>query len=201
VMNAFYIPAMAGMVYAMPGMETRLHGLFDHAGDFQGTAAHYSGAGFSGMKFKVHAVDDKGFAAWVDQAKKGALLDRAAYLKLAEKSEKNPVVTYGAVEQGLFNRAVNLCVVEGKMCQAEMMALDMKGGTGVATPLASLPGRSPALMAAGFVTGACSVQELQAATLPQQAALPDMAPLVGHGLTTPGTPNPLATLPLSPSDL
>ncbi|NBZ87750.1 ubiquinol oxidase subunit II [Stagnihabitans tardus] len=201
VMNAFYIPAMAGMIYAMPGMQTELNGLFDHAGTFQGTASHYSGAGFSGMKFKVHALDDKGFADWVAKAKQGAVLDSATYLALAEKSEKNPVAYYGQVEEGLFARAVNLCVIEGKMCQAEMMALDMKGGTGVATPLASLPGRNPALAQAGFVTGVCTVEELLAASLPERAPIPRTEPLLGHGLTLPGAPNPLATLPLSPSDL
>lgn len=201
VMNAFYIPAMAGMIYAMPGMQTELNGLIDHAGTYQGTASHYSGAGFSGMKFKVHALEDAEFDQWVEKARSGPLLDRAEYLKLAEKSENVPVSQYGSVETGLFARAVNLCVIEGKMCQAEMMALDMAGGTGVATPLASLPGRNPALSPAGFVTGICTVEELMAANLPQQAAIPSTAPLLGHGLPLPGAPLPLAGLPLSPSDL
>ncbi len=200
VMNAFYIPAMAGMIYTMPGMETQINGLFDHKGEFQGLSSHYSGAGFSGMRFKVHAVDDKGFADWVAAAKTAPLLDRAAYLKLAEKSENNPPAYFGSVEQGLFARAVNRCVIEGKMCQSQMMALDAKGGTGVATPLA-LASANPALMPAGFVTGACSLDELEAAKLPKAAALPSILPLLGHGLAAPGAPNPLAALPISPSDL
>lgn len=204
VMNAFYIPAMAGMIYAMPGMETQLKGIFDHEGTFQGLASHYSGAGFSGMRFKVHAVDGAGFDAWVTKAKDGGLLDRAAYLKLAEKSENVPVSHYGAVETGLFTRAVNLCVVEGKMCQAEMMALDAAGGTGVATPLAALPGRAPALAQAGFVTGACTVEELQLARLPAAPALPDLTPLAGHALprgSLTDAGRPYAGLPLSLSGL
>ncbi|MCW1919832.1 ubiquinol oxidase subunit II [Rhodobacter sp. KR11] len=194
VMNAFYIPAMAGMIYAMPGMQTELNGLFDHEGTFQGLASHYSGAGFSKMRFKVHAVDDAGFDAWVNAARDDETLDRAAYLQLAQKSEGDAPRQFGAVEQGLFARAVNLCVEEGKMCQAEMMALDMKGGTGVATPLALLDDRP-------FVTGACSIDELTAATLPRLTALPVMTPLRGHGLTAPGTPRDVAGLPLPPSDL
>jgi cytochrome o ubiquinol oxidase subunit 2 len=203
VMNAFYVPAMAGMIYAMPGMETELNGLFDHSGTFQGTAAHYSGHGFSGMKFKVHALDEAGFADWVAKAKTGETLDRKAYLALAEKSENVAPRYFGTVEAGLFARAVNLCVVEGKMCQAEMMALDMQGGTGVASPLA-LAERNPALGLAGYVTGACTVEELRSAKLAAtRAALPTTEKLAGHGLPQPGVaaPYPLAALSSSPSDL
>lgn len=210
-MNAFYVPAMAGMVYAMPGMETRLNGLFDREGTFQGIASHYSGAGFSGMKFKVNAVDDKGFSDWVAQAKSGATLDRPAYLKLAEKSENNPPAYFGAVEDGLFERAVNRCVPEGKMCQSEMMALDMKAGTGAAAPLALAlprPGGlvTGGLVTGGLVTGGCSIAEPKAACTAlarQAAALPATGPLLGRGLPSPGelAPNPFVSLPATPSDL
>ena len=194
VMNAFYIPAMAGMIYAMPGMQTELNGLFDHEGTFQGLASHYSGAGFSKMRFKVYAEDQAGFEAWVTKARAEAPLDRPTYLELAKKSEGDAPRQFGQVERGLFARAVNLCVEEGKMCQAEMMALDMKGGTGVATPLI-LAGDRP------FVTGACTTEELEAATLPQLTALPVMPPLRGHGLALPGMAPDVAALPQSQSDL
>ena len=36
VMNSFYIPALAGQIYAMPGMETPLNAVFDKTGDFSG---------------------------------------------------------------------------------------------------------------------------------------------------------------------
>lgn len=193
VMNAFYIPAMAGMVYAMPGMETELNGLIDRPGDYMGTAAHYSGHGFSGMKFKVHAVEAAGFDAWVAQAKTGSALDRKAYLTLAEKSENNAAQYFAPVEDGLFARAVNLCVVEGKICQAEMMAMDAKGGSGVATPLALAQGKP-------FVTGACTIDDLKAAVpgFAQNAPLQSTAPLTGRGLPLPGAPYPLAALPATP---
>ncbi|MGQ7403027.1 hypothetical protein ACTGYO_10945, partial [Streptococcus suis] len=35
VMNAFYVPAMAGMVYTMPGMETKLHAVMNRPGRFE----------------------------------------------------------------------------------------------------------------------------------------------------------------------
>ncbi|TIN44526.1 MAG: ubiquinol oxidase subunit II, partial [Mesorhizobium sp.] len=54
VMNSFYIPALAGQIYAMPGMETRLHAVINKSGDYEGFSANYSGAGFSGMRFAFH---------------------------------------------------------------------------------------------------------------------------------------------------
>ena len=34
VMNSFYIPALAGQIYAMPGMQTRLHAVINNPGDY-----------------------------------------------------------------------------------------------------------------------------------------------------------------------
>ncbi|RSY00106.1 ubiquinol oxidase subunit II, partial [Sphingomonas koreensis] len=47
VMNSFYVPALAGQIYAMPGMESKLHAVLNRTGAFQGFSAQYSGAGFS----------------------------------------------------------------------------------------------------------------------------------------------------------
>ena len=55
-MNSFYIPALAGQIYAMPGMETKLHAVINQPGDYEGFSANYSGAGFSGMRFKFHGL-------------------------------------------------------------------------------------------------------------------------------------------------
>src|SRR4051812_44030269 len=56
VMNSFYIPALAGQIYAMPGMETKMHAVINKAGEFEGFSANYSGAGFSDMRFKFHGM-------------------------------------------------------------------------------------------------------------------------------------------------
>ncbi|WP_342250755.1 ubiquinol oxidase subunit II [Sphingomonas sp. OTU376] len=133
VMNSFYIPALAGQIYAMPAMETPLNAVFDKTGVFQGFSANYSGHGFSKMRFKAHSVDQAGFDAWVAEAKKaGGNLDRAAYLQLERPSEGDPVRRFAAVETGLFDRVTNLCVQPGKMCMHQMMALDAEGGMGKA---------------------------------------------------------------------
>ena len=83
VMNSFYIPALAGMIYAMPGMETKLHAVINEAGTYRGISANYSGAGFSGMHFRFHGLSDADFAAWVEKVKSGGgELSRSVYLDL-----------------------------------------------------------------------------------------------------------------------
>lgn len=138
VMNSFYVPAMAGQIYAMPGMETRLHAVMNKTGDdFVGFSANYSGAGFSGMRFKTRSVTDADFGAWVSSVKAGGeagagALDAAKYLQLEKPSENVPATHYASVDADLFNKVVDLCVEPGKMCMSEMMAIDERGGLGKA---------------------------------------------------------------------
>ncbi|MTE00398.1 ubiquinol oxidase subunit II [Paracoccus sp. YIM 132242] len=198
VMNAFYIPAMAGMIYAMPGMQTTLHGVFNQAGEYQGLASHYSGHGFSGMRFKAHALDGAGFDEWVAQAQaSGETLDRARYLELEKPSENVPPMAFAQVDPQLFSRVVNMCVEEGRMCMAEMMALDAQGGMGLpgianvaALADADAPGTArPILGLPPFqVSGICSVEELNdmlASAAPSDSAPRELAPLRGRGLDAP----------------
>ncbi|MDC8785746.1 ubiquinol oxidase subunit II [Roseateles koreensis] len=131
VMNSFYVPALAGQVYAMPGMQTQLHAVINKAGVFDGFSANYSGAGFSQMRFKFHGLSNADFDAWVakNQAEGGAL-SRAAYQQLEQPSKSEPVRRYAQVEQGLYDAILNRCVDAGKMCMSQMMAVDAAGGLG-----------------------------------------------------------------------
>ena len=137
VMNSFYAPAMAGQIYAMPGMETRLHAVMNKPVESVGFSANYSGAGFSHMRFKLRSVDDAAFARWVSGVKAGGpaaagTLDRDTYLELEKPSEKVPVMHYAAIAPDLYGRIVDMCVEPGKMCSSEMMAIDANGGLGKA---------------------------------------------------------------------
>lgn len=132
VMNSFYVPALAGMIYAMPGMQTKLHAVINKAGEYEGLSSNYSGDGFSHMRFKFHGVDQAGFDAWVARVKQnGTMLNRDAYLKLEKPSVKKPVRYYASVENGLYEAVLNMCVREGQMCMKDMMHIDMMGGAGV----------------------------------------------------------------------
>lgn len=131
VMNTFYVPALAGMIYTMPGMETKLHAVINKAGVYDGMSAHYSGSGFSGMRFKFHGLSNADFDQWVAANKaNGETLDRTEYLKLDQPSEYVPVRRFAVVDPELFHAVVNRCVEPGKMCMHTMMAIDAAGGAG-----------------------------------------------------------------------
>jgi cytochrome o ubiquinol oxidase subunit II len=125
VMNAFYIPALAGQIYAMPGMQTTLNAVINKPGEWEGFSSNYSGAGFSHMHFKYRGVSQAEFGNWVQSAKSaGGELNRAGYQQLAQPSEREPVRHYGAVDAELFSKVVNRCVAEGSTCINAMMAAD-----------------------------------------------------------------------------
>ena len=63
VMNSFFIPALAGQIYAMPSMETKLHAVINRPGEYEGFSANYSGAGFSDMRFKFLGMSAADFDA------------------------------------------------------------------------------------------------------------------------------------------
>lgn len=117
VMNSFYAPALAGQIYAMPGMETTLHAVLNKPGEYEGFSANYSGAGFSDMRFKLRGLDDAGFARWVEKIKAGGgRLDSARYLQLAKPSEKVAIQRYATAQSDLFGRVVGQCVEPGRAC-------------------------------------------------------------------------------------
>ena len=107
VMNSFFIPALAGQIYAMPGMETQLHAVINRAGDYEGFSANYSGAGFSDMHFRFAALASADFDAWIAALKQdGRTLDRSGYEQLAKPSTREPVRHYAQVAPGLYHDIV-----------------------------------------------------------------------------------------------
>jgi cytochrome o ubiquinol oxidase subunit II len=129
VWNTFYVPALAGMIYAMPGMETKLHAVMNQEGTFRGLSGHYSGLGFSRMTFAFKSLPADGFDQWVSNARAaGTPLDRKAYVELEKPSVADPVRFFGSVEKDLFEAIVGLCAVEGQMCVSEMHHIDKTGG-------------------------------------------------------------------------
>ncbi len=132
VMNAFYIPELAGMIYAMPGMQTTLHAVINKPGNYEGISSNYSGHGFSHMRFRFHGLSDTDFATWVqkNKAQGQPQLGRPDYLALEKPSEREPVRRYASVAPELFDAIVNRCVAEGTMCMKHIMAIDAHGGLG-----------------------------------------------------------------------
>jgi cytochrome o ubiquinol oxidase subunit 2 len=107
VMNSFYVPSLAGQIYAMAGMQSRLQLQADVAGKFTGRNSQYSGGGFSDQFFEVVAMSPADFDAWVAKAKQApGKLDAPAYAKLAERSRLHPVTYYSGVEPRLFDSLI-----------------------------------------------------------------------------------------------
>jgi cytochrome o ubiquinol oxidase subunit 2 len=122
VMNSLYIPEMAGQVYAMPGMETQLHGVLNKPVTSKGFSANYSGAGFSGMKFVVRGVSEGEFDAWIAEVRNGAdELTRAEYLQLAKPSENDPARHFSSADADLYHAILNRCVAPDTTCMDAMM--------------------------------------------------------------------------------
>ena len=132
VMNSFYIPALAGQIYTMPGMETELNAVMNEDGSYEGFAANYSGLGYNWMRFTFDSMDQAGFDEWVEQARAdGAVLDRQAFVALDQPTMKHPVTPYGEVEDGLWNRILNQCTGDTDLCMNDMMMVDALGGGGL----------------------------------------------------------------------
>lgn len=121
VMQSFMVPALAGQIYVMPGMRTKLHLLADEPGRFAGENTQYSGVGFTKQKFEAVAMTKEDFASWVAEVRaKGASLDAETYGRLALPSSgadaraalgspamPEGVVWFGTVEPGLFARVID----------------------------------------------------------------------------------------------
>lgn len=165
IMNSFFIPALAGQIYAMPGMETKLSAVINKPGEFDGFSANYSGHGFNGMRFKFHGMATADFDKWVESNKtSGKQLTRADYLVLEKPSEREPVQRYASVDASLYKAIVNRCVETNKMCMDDMMAIDARGGMGKpgAYNLASATAATSAINDPGkkYVAAMCNVRDL-----------------------------------------
>lgn len=222
VMNDFYIPALAGQVYAMPSMETQLNAVINAPGTYEGFNANYSGEGFNYMKFPFHGLTDAQFDQWIGQAKaSGRTLDRAAYLQLDKPSKAVPVIRYSGVAADLYQRAMNNCVAPGTTCLVDEMHKDMATAAGhdpEAHDASKMPmamgmshgemqqhGAGPAHAGAHHTGGSMAMPGgTMAGTEPDEAA---SGPLRGAGLTPPGARPHHAMVaeadarPLTPSSL
>ena len=107
VMNSFFIPQLGSQVYAMAGMQTRLHLIANAPGVYEGESANFSGRGFSDMKFDTLATSPVAFDAWVAKVKASSgPLDMNTYYTLAAPSEKSPVRYFSSVNPRLFRNIV-----------------------------------------------------------------------------------------------
>ena len=107
VWNSFFVPQLGTQIYTMAGMTTRLNLMADKPGIYPGLSSHFSGDGFSDMRFNVDALTPDLFATWVARTKgAGPMLDAAGYAALAKQSQNVVPHSYRAVAPALFDSIV-----------------------------------------------------------------------------------------------
>ena len=103
VMTSFFIPQLGSQIYAMAGMQTRLHLLADAPGTYAGQNQQFSGNGYSEMNFEAIAVTPAQFEAWVKKTQQSPeKLDPARYEDLEKPSAGVPVTYFSSVAPDLF---------------------------------------------------------------------------------------------------
>jgi len=108
VMNVFFIPQLGSQIYAMAGMQTKVHLIAERPGVFDGLSTNFSGAGFPDMTFTATAGSQADFDAWVAKVKaSGNRLGLDNYGELAKPSSKDPVKYFANVEPVLFTAVLD----------------------------------------------------------------------------------------------
>jgi cytochrome o ubiquinol oxidase subunit 2 len=107
VMNAIFIPGLAGQIYSMAGMCTQMSVLASKAGVYQGRSTQFSGDGFSDMHFKVIAAERAEFDRWVAGLRQSdQFLDKPTYERLIAAHGAGQATYYASAEAGLFDYAL-----------------------------------------------------------------------------------------------
>lgn len=106
-MNSFWMPDLAGQIYAMPGMSTQLHIEASQVGKYRGSSANISGKGFADMNFNANVVNDSEYETWLKKTKRlPRKLGVIEYKQLAEPSRNHYVELYGSVREDLYNDVI-----------------------------------------------------------------------------------------------
>ncbi|MGK2960306.1 MAG: cytochrome o ubiquinol oxidase subunit II [Candidatus Malihini olakiniferum] len=109
VMNSFFIPRLGGQIYAMAGMQTKLHLIANEPGKYDGISSGYSGNGFSGMKFTAIATpNQQEFAQWVAtvRASSKTLDSVEEFNALAKPSKFHSVEYFSSLQPELFENLI-----------------------------------------------------------------------------------------------
>jgi cytochrome o ubiquinol oxidase subunit 2 len=106
-MNSFWIPQLAGQIYTMEGMVTKLNIMADTTGEYQGSPAEISGEGFADMMFTAKSMSSNDFDEWVLSAKaSSAMLDSVTYESLAKPGDADRRL-YSSYQPSLYTDIVN----------------------------------------------------------------------------------------------
>ena len=111
VMTSFFIPQLGSQIYAMAGMQTKLHLLADNPGTYFGQNQQFSGSGYAHMTFEAVATSPEEYSAWLDKLRQSpGTLDLTRYEELAKPTAGYPVTYFSSVAPALFDHII------GKYC-------------------------------------------------------------------------------------
>lgn len=106
-MNTFWVPALAGQVYAMSGMTSKLHLMADKPGEYNGSTTNISGEGYAGLRFKVRSLTEADFSAWAAQATQSAdFLTTDTYELLSDGERREVELTYVLSTPNLYDEVI-----------------------------------------------------------------------------------------------
>ena len=106
VMQSLLLPQLAGQIYAMAGMRTRLNFAVDRPGRYMGENVQFNGTKFAHQKFEIVAMAPDAYRAWLAKATKVRRpLDAVAWASLSQRGTTPPVI-YAPVATGFFDRVV-----------------------------------------------------------------------------------------------
>ena len=106
-MNTFWVPALAGQVYAMSGMTSKLHLMADKPGTYNGSSTNISGEGYADMNFTVSSLTESDFYQWKKQAAKSTqMLTADTYKEISRPEKDRPVTTYMLMSPTLFHDVI-----------------------------------------------------------------------------------------------
>lgn len=118
-MSSFWIPHLAGQLYAMTGHVNTLNIVTDTPGDYEGQTAEINGAGYAGMKFTARVDTQDAFNDWAKStAQSYPNLDASAYAKLLAPSENNPQQYFNSPSDNLYDKVVMKYMGSHDMTQA-----------------------------------------------------------------------------------
>ena len=107
-MNSFWIPQLAGQIYAMPGMNTELNLSSYQTGIYRGLSANLSGIGFSNMTFNDDVVSTSDFLNWVNNVKaSNNALSYQKFLELSKPKVDSSIINFSNVDTSIYVKLIN----------------------------------------------------------------------------------------------
>ncbi|WMC20232.1 MAG: ubiquinol oxidase subunit II [Enterobacteriaceae bacterium PSpyr] len=109
VMNSFFIPKLGSQIYAMAGMQSKLHLISNESGNYEGFSSSFSGKGFSNMKFNVIVTKNNDeFYKWINLIKKSknTILNNEEFNYINKQSENNPIQYFSKIKNNLFKEII-----------------------------------------------------------------------------------------------